>query len=84
MVGPKIIFTLLLFSVSAVRAMGDDSSGLKLPIFNGLKSQWSLWLMSFGAFLATKYSDVHELFNGDSNPPIVPPPDGHNGNNVEI
>ena len=26
MVGPKIIFTLLLFSVSAVRAMGDDSS----------------------------------------------------------
>ena len=59
--------------IAGVYSSGEDTGGLKLPMFNGLKTQWSLWFMSFGAFLAAKYQTEHALFlSCEKTPPAIP------------
>ena len=65
-----IIVTCRAVCVSAA----DDSTKFPLPTFDGQRSSFVAWFMSFTAYVAWKATDVYELVDGSATEPTVPEP----------
>ena len=55
-------FLILMLIILPSLAMDESSGGPRMPEFKGLRSQFSMWMMNFLAFLVAKHAALVPLF----------------------